>query len=412
MAFAYPDVIGEYIDSPERFEINGVQLAGYFEPTQIAPEQISHLYLFLQNTLNVPLAISLKADLPQTGGLFGGGRLMLKVAEPILQLQLGSAEVGLLTWPVTTTQNVKTGEVSFNIELKVAGETRGGQRIRPAQSQSKLDKSLIDSPVGLNLVSTLGATYTAKQAKKASIPLKIEGAPNPPERAPRLNHSYETIWVTEHAQTFNQAIQEINSRQVNFKNELTDEALFTQLYAESVSRFADVGLPLRIGEAITLAKILTYSCRYFLNHPDHYSGLMVPIWERALTDGVNTTHALEVIRSVGYQHLLKLALALSFGIIAQALGRQYWPLHERQAVINYVADNIETGQSLDPEFLYLPLLIAGTYISKQVKLSGEDVQHSLALMKKARETRRGLFLDEDMAQANQVCNQIFKKVLA
>ncbi len=410
MAVSYPDVIGEYVDNPERFETAGLQYVGYFDTPTIAPEQVSNLYLFVQNTVNTPITVTLKAESPQTGGLFGGGRPMLQVNEPALQLKLARAEAGLLIWPVTATDQTKAGQHSFTIEPKVVGESQS-QRLRPAQAQSKLEATLIDSPVGLNLVSTLGATFTAKPVKKATFSLKIEGAPAPPERAPKLNHTYQTIWTEENAQFFNQAIQEINSRRVKFTNELTTEALFTTLYAESVDRFADAGLPLRIGEAITLAKILTYCCQYFLNQPDYYLGLLAPMWERAFEAEANTTDALEIIRSVGYAHLLKLTIALSFGLVAQAVGRQLWPLNERQAVAGFITDNIETGQPIDPEFLYLPLLMAGTYISSKIKLPDEDVYHSLALMKKAREARADLFLDEDMAQADQIYKQILKKVL-
>lgn len=411
MAVSYPDVIGEYTDNPERFETGGLQYAGYFEPARIAPEQVANLFLLVQNTLNVPLTIIIKTESPQTGGLFGGGKPMLSVQEPQFQLKLAGAEAGLLTLPVTTTGHIKEGQHNFSLELKVTPEGRG-QVIRPNQGQSKLGRDLIDSPVGLNLVGTLGATFTTKSVKKATFSLAVEGKPNPPERAPRMKHSYETIWVESNAEFYNQAIQELNTRQVKLKNELIPEALYTTLYAESVTRFADTGLPLRIGEAITLAKILTYSCQYFLNNPDRYNGLLAPMWERALEEGMDTTHALEVIRTAGYAHLLKVTLALSFGLVAQAVGRQLWPLNERQAVTNFITANVESGQPIDPEFLYLPLLMAGTYISPKIKLEGEDVQHSLALLKKARQARQDLFLDEDMAQANQAFDQIMKKVLS
>jgi hypothetical protein len=406
MTISYPDVIGEYIDNPDRFETAGIQYTGYYEPAQIAPEQVSNLYLFVQNTVNVPLTVNVKAELPQTGGLFSGGRTMLKVMEPLFQFKLASAEAGLLTLPVTTTQHVKEGEHTLNLEFKVTGER--GQRIRPPQSQSKLERTFIDNPVGLNLVGTLGATFTAKPVKKAGFPLKVAGKPNPPERAPRLKYSYETIWVEENNQFYNQAVQEINLRQVKFKNELTTEALYATLFAENTTRFADAAMPLRVGEAILLSKIFTYSAQYFLTHPDRYNGLLVPMWEQALAQQADTTQPLEVIRTVGYQHLLKITLAVSFGLVAQAMGRQIWPLHERQAVINYIVENIEAGQQMDPEFLYLPLLMAGVYICHKLKLPDEDTTHSLALVKQARTARKDLFLDEDMAEANQVFNQILK----
>lgn len=410
MAVLLPDVIGEYIGEPVRYQTGGIQYAGYFEPVEIAPEQVAHLFLFLQNTFNAPVAVGLKLNIPQTGGLFRGGRPMLMVQEPLIQLKLASAEAGLLTLPVTTTEHIQEGEHLLTLEVKVATQGKPN-RIRPDKSQSLLGKGFIDSPVGLNLVSTMGATFTEKSVKKVSFPLKVSGKPNPPERAPRLKYSYQTIWVEEYLGSFNRAVQELNAREVKLKKELTVEALYAMLYAESTSRFANIRLPLRIGEAIILAKILTYSCQYFLSSAERRNGLLVPIWERALESELDTTDALEVIRTAGYYHVLKLAAAISFGIMAKAVGRQTWPLLERQAVVSHIAECVDTGQELDVDFLYLPLLIAGTQISNALKLEGENPRQTLELMRKAYEVRLDLFAEAEMVQANQIFNHTLKKAL-
>jgi len=410
MAVILPDVIGEYVDAPERFETGGVQYAGYFDPAEIAPEQITHFFLFLQNTFNAPVAINIKVNLPSTGGLFRSGRPLLKVQEPIIQLEMAQAEAGLLTLPVITTEHIQEGEHPLTIELKVASQGRP-DRVRPAKSRSKLGKGFIDSMVGLNLVSTMGANFSEKSVKKVSFPLNVAGKPAPPERAPRLKFNFQTIWVEQYLEVFNRAVQEINSREVKFKKELMVEALYAMLYAESTSRFADAGLPLRVGEAIVLAKILTYSCQYFLSSPDRRNGLLVPIWERAFESEVDTTDVLEVIRTAGYYHVIKLSAAISFGLIAKAVGRQNWPLVERQAVVNHIADSIEVSEELDIDFLYLPLLLAGTHISNKLKLNGENPRHTLELMKKAYESRLDLFAEADMAQTNKIFNQFLRNGL-
>jgi hypothetical protein len=411
MAVFFPDVIGEYILTPERFYTDGVQYVGYFEPVKIAPQQIANLYLFLQNTLDVPIEVSLEATMPRTGsGLFSSGKPVLKVDQPILQLQLTEAEAGLLTLPVTTTEGAQTGEYMLTLELKVTAKGRG-KRVRPAQGQSKLGKSPIDNTIGLNLASTLGVTFVEQPVKKATFPLEITGPSQPSERAPKLQHTYQAIWTKDEVDLFNQAIHELNLRQVKLNNELTQEALYATLYGESTARFADAGLPLRIGEAIILAKILTYSGQFFLSNPDRRNGLLVPIWERALDANADTTDALQVIRTVGYYHLLKLSITMSFGLVARVVGRHVWALEERQAVTTHIADSIETGQTLDVDFLYLPLLMAGTLISNKFKLEGEDPRHSLALMKKAYEARPDLFAEDDMAQASKIYNHILKKAM-
>lgn len=410
MAVSLPDVIGEYIDSEERFQTEGIQYAGYFEPAKIAPEQVTHLFLFLQNTLNAPVQVTVIIHVPETGGFLRSGGPILRVLTPQLKLQLAEAEAGLLTLPVTTDEYVEEGRHPLTIELKVAAAGKP-QRVRPVSAQSQLDRALIDSPIGLNLVGTLGATYTEQSVKKASFFLEIAGQPVPSERAPKLQHQYQTIWIQGQMDLFNRAIQEINSREVKFQQALKPEAIFAALYSESTFRFADIGLPLRIGEAIMLGKILAYSSHYFFSSPERRNGLLVPIWERALETETDTTDVLDVVRTVGYYHLLKVSVAISFGLIAKAIGQHRWPLLERQAVANHIADSVEMGEELDVDFLYLPLLMGGTSVSKKLKLGGEDPHHSLSLMKKAYDARIDLFAEADMAEANQIFDHILTKAL-
>lgn len=411
MAVSYPDIIGDYLKTSQRFETGGLQYAGYFEPATLVPEQVVQLYLFLQNTLNVPIVVNFQIELPKSGGFFRSKNPMLHVEKPLVTVELAQAEAGLFVLPVTTTEHTSQGDHILTIAPKVATKGRG-KRIRPQKSVSQLDGKLIDSPVGLSLVASLGATYTEKSVKKAQFPLTVAGKPEPMQRAPRLQASYEPIWKEENIQPFNQAIQELNSRQVKIKDELTVEKLFVNLYGESVARFADAGLPLRIGEAIILAKILTYTCHYFLSSSRRANGLLVPIWERAFAENVNTADVLDVIRSVGYFHIVRLAVAVSFGIIARSFGRHYWSLEERQALANHIAECLETGQDLDLEFLYLPLLMAGTQVANKVKLQGEDQKHTVTLMKTARDERKRLFIDQDMEKADKIYSRILQRASA
>ncbi len=410
MAVSYPDIIGEYIATPERYVTGGLQYAGYFEPAQIAPEQVTYLYLFLQNVFNVPITANFKIGVPQSGGLFRGSKQFLTVKDPQLELELPAGEAGLLTVPVTTTEHTDNGEYTLAVEARAKAQ-KGAKRVRPSESKSQLGKALIDSPVGLNLVGSLGATYTEKSVKKASFKLKVAGKPKPLKKMPSLKHNYEAIWTADEVKFFNKAVQELNLRQVKLKGELSMEALYANLYGETTVRFADAGLPLRIGEAIIMAKILTYSCQYFLGNSNRRNGLLVPIWEQALAAKVDTSDSLDVLRTTGYHHVLRLSVAVSFGLIAQAFGRHFWSLEERQGVASHIADSIETGDPLNLEFLYLPLLMAGTQICKTFKLKGEDVSHTLALIKQAQKARTELFNDSELAQAKKIYNKILNTAL-
>jgi hypothetical protein len=410
MATPFPDIMGEYINNPERFETDNIQYGGQFDPETIAPGEATALYLFLQNTVDAPVKINIQIQIPKTGGLFRGGKPILQIGDSNLQVEMGPAAAGLLTVPVATTEHTKAGQHAMTLELK-AKTTGKGERVRPTKSQSKLDQKLIDNPVGLNLVGALGATFVTKAAKKAMFTLNIEGAGQALPQPSQLQHVYQTMWEKEQLQLFNQAHHELSLRQTKLQEELSAESLYVALYSESVNRFADAGMPLRIGEAIIMAKILTYSCQFFLSSPARRNGLLVPIWERALDGGVDTANALQVIRGAGFNHILRLSIALSFGLVAQATGRQAWSLEERQAVIHHIADNIEIGETTDEDFLYLPLVMGGTLIANKLILHGEDLNHTLILLQKAFQSRPNLFTDEEMNQAKKIYNHILQKIL-
>jgi len=124
-----------------------------------------------------------------------------------------------------------------------------------------------------------------------------------------------------------------------------------------------------------------------------------------------TGDPLWVLPNVGFRHLLQLSIALSFGLVGQALGHQPWGPDERRAVISLIADTIEEAQPLPPEFLYIPLLMAAAYIAHQVPLEGEDVGHSLRLLQQAQAARADVFADPDLTEASQIFDQIIKAVL-
>ena len=410
MADTFPDIMGEYISEPERFETGGIQYGGHFDPAMIASGQVTHLYLFLQNTLDVAVTINVQVEIPKTSGLFRGGKPILQVGDVVMRLSLKAAEAGVLTLPVSTTEHAKEGAYPLTFELKVKPSEKGN-RVRPAKSTSKLDGKLIDDPIGLNLISTLGATYQEKSVKKAPFVLKITGDAKAAEQVSLSKHNYQTIWTEEQLPLFQQARHALSLRQDKLPNELTAESLYIALYSEGTSKFADAGLPLRIGEAISLAKILTYTCQFFLTSRARRSGLLVPIWERALDANFDTANALQVIRIVGFNHILKLAIAISFGMVGQVMGKQPWSSEERQAVLHHITDNIEVGENTDEDFLYLPLMMGGALVANRLTLDGEDVKHSLALQKKAFEARDDLFSAEEMAQAGKIYQRILNRAI-
>lgn len=408
MAVEYPDIIGEYLDAPERYESDGVQIVPYLEPSEVAIGQVTSLTLFLQSAVDVPVEITLKPELPQTSRF--RGKPMLAVGEPELQVSLEPAQVGILSVPVTTTSQSKEGQHQMHLNVSVTGE---GQptRVRPSETTGRFRSELIDDVKGLDLVRIVGVPYKVIPTRRISVPLTVRGQSETTDEAPDLATKFESLWSREEMERQGAAIQEISQRRAVIVDQLQTEPVFVGLLAESHKRFTDAGLPLRIGEAIALGKILTYTVRHFLANSDLQDALLVPVWELANEYDLPTGDPLWVLRNVGFRHLMRLTVALSFGLVHQALGRQPWTLEERQAVISLVADAVEMGEALPPEFLYVPLLMGAAYISRQIILDGEESTHSLRLLQKAKAARAKVFADPDLAEINLIFDRLLDTAL-
>ena len=409
MAIEYPDVIGEYITAPKRAELNGLQFAGTFEPDKIKAWETTSLVLFLQNVMDGPLEVEIKVNLPQSG--FFRGQPVLVTKETEIMLNMDRAEVGRLVIPMTTADKVVPGKHSVEVEFRVQHD-KNVQRVRKQKQTSLLKTPLLDDLVGLDLVGVLGTNYSTQNAKKTSFELTVSKEPAEGEEKSDLKYSYNKIWTVELAENQRQARADVNEARVTILDDLKIEPVFVTLYSESQERFADAGCPLRIGEALALGKLLTYTVHFFLGQGPLQDGLLVPIWERALVNKFPTADTLNVIRHVGYRHIVRLAAALSFGLVAETTGKHLWPQEDRQALPSFIADSLEDGSTLMPDFLYLPLMMGGVKIAGKVRLPDENQRQTLQLIQKARQARPEVFADDEMAMADKVYDQLLNQALS
>jgi hypothetical protein len=408
MAVEYPDIIGEYLAATERYEASGVQIVPHLEPAEFALGEVANLVLFLQSALDVPVELSLKADLPKTSRFRGSPLLALGSQE--LKVALEPGQVGSLFIPVTTTSQGKEGQ--HQLHLNVSGQAQGrATRIRPQRATSRFRSDLIDDLVGLDLVHVLGTPYRVTPTQKISVTLKVRGQAESAGEAADLATRFQPLWSLEDFERQGEALQEVSQRRAVIIDQLQTEPVFVALFVEGQRRFADAGAPLRIGEAIALGKVLTYTVRYFLADGNLQDGLLVPMWELANHFDLPTGDPLWVLRNVGFRHLMRLAVALSFGVVRQALGRHPWVAEERRAVISLIGEAVEAGQALPPEFIYIPLLMAAPAASQQIVLEGEDSRHSLRLLQKAKAARARIFDDPELMEANVLFDRLLSAAL-
>jgi len=412
MALNYPDIIGEYTFAPQRFEVNGLQYVGILDPPAIKSGEVTQLQVYLQSVIDVPLKATIKISLPQSG--FFRGQPILTTPETNIALELEPAEVGRLTIPLTTTEKAVEGRQAVELELEAQSEKRANRIRNPRSNPVKVP--LLDNLVGLNLIRVLGADYQIQNRKKASFSVTLAkrgGGSGEVQNSPfgdvPVQRRYQQLWTRDMAELLHKAQAEVNTGRIRIIDELKVEPVFTVLYAESTERFADAGLPLRVGEAIALGKLLTYTTHFFLGQAGLQDGLLCPIWERARANKHTTNNAVELLRYVGYKHVVRLAAALSFGLIAETAGHHLWPERERQEVISYIATALDEGNSLMADFLYVPLMLGALKVVARVRLPDEDVYQTLQLIQQARQARPDILLDDDMVEANKLFKQLLSQ---
>jgi hypothetical protein len=403
MAIDYPDIISEYMDASKRYETDGVQIFPYLEPAEIPVGGMCNLALFLQSAVDVPVELTLKPELPQTSRF--RGTPMLAIDQPELSVTLEPAQVGILFVPVRTTPRAKEGRHQMHLNVSATAQEQP-TRIRSPETAGRFRSQLIDDVVGLDLARIVGVPYETTPTNKISLQLRVRGKVESIEQGQNLATRFQALWSREDGDRQIDALQEVSQRRANIIDQLQIEPLYVALFVEGQRRFAGAGLPLRIGEAVALGKILTYTVQHFLDSGDLQDGLLVPMWELAHEYDLPTGDPLWVVRNVGFHHLLRLSVALSFGLVRQALGRHPWIVEERRAVISLVADSVESRQTLPPEFLYIPLLMAGAFISQQVMMYGEEGEDSRRLLEKAKAARADVFDDPDLAEANLIFDRL------
>jgi hypothetical protein len=408
MAIEYPDIVCEYIEARERYESDGVQIVPSLEPAQIPVGGYSVLIVLFQSALDVATEVVIKPELPTVGRL--KAEPLVEIVEPELHVRLAPAQVGTLYVPVKATAKAREGqyEMWLNVAVKTASRAN---RVRSPRRTGGFQSELLDDVVGLDVGRVLGVPYTVTPTRRISVPFAVVGHAEGAQKPPSTSSKFESLWTIEDAQLQTNACNDLNARRAGILEGLAPEPVYTALFMEGQDRCSKSGSPLRVGEAIAFGKILTFCALHFLGSSSQQDGLLVPMWELALKYDLPTEDPLWVLRHVGFGHLARLSVAVSFGLVARALNSQPWDVEERRALIQEIPDRLDRGDSLPTELIYVPMLAASTTIASRITVPGEDVRQSLNLLRAAKTARADVFSDPDLTQSSTVFDQLLDAAL-
>jgi hypothetical protein len=379
MSSEYPDILGDLLEAQQRFEVNGVHYLLSLEPGAVAPGETAALRVWLQSCWDVPMQVSV-------GLRFPGQRVpVFSVAQVRTDVPLEAAEVGELTIPIAAGTQSEPGAYRIEATLAATGDSRG-LYVRSQKSDGQLGQSLLTFKAGMDLAASLGLGFVSRSQGEQVLSLQVAGRPAP-DPAPDLTPTYLSHWTVADLALPGKARRYVNDQRIDILPRLKREALYVALLEESQVRFRNAGLSLHVGEAIFLAKILTYTVQYFLRSPDWQDAILVPAYTLAYRFDLPVNDPILLVARADYARLARLATSLSFGLLRQSLGRDPWSMEEQVAVGSLVADRAERGGPLPAEFLYLPLILGGLLIAGRVLMPGEQLAQSLRVLVQARQKR-------------------------
>jgi hypothetical protein len=379
MSLEYPDVLGDLVDARHRFETKGLHYQMALQPTTIAPGETTVLRTWLQSCWDVPAEASITVRLP------GRPAPPLTIIQETTRVPLETAEVGEVRIPIASDTAIQPGEYRLPISLDVRLETRG-LHVRTHEHEGYLADALLSFTTGLSLASTMVLGYEARSQPKQELMLHVQGEPQP-GHAPDLTPTYLPHWTLQDMPIQGRALRYVNDQRLHLLPKLTRPALYMAFLEESQDRLRDAGLSLHIGEALFLARILTYAVEYFLRRSDWQDAILVPAYTLAFRHDLLTDDPVMLVCRADYARLIRLAISLSFGLLHHYLGREPWTREEQLAVAGLVAERAECGGQLPAEFVYLPLLLGGLLVADEAPMPGEDTAESLELLREAYEKR-------------------------
>ncbi len=381
----YPDVLGDYVGGGRRWEAWGVQFVWRVTPQPVLPGGVVWLLIPMQSEWNVPITLTVHLELPR-----GRGK---KSQEPLFQAQkdtevpLERLEVGELRLPIYVHPETPPGRHSLEVVLRATSVQRG-ERVRPSKKVGQVDAEAFPFVEGLGLAGTIGVDYYTEARQKFRENLEVLDESLAEERPPTdLTPIFATYWTGEDWEAQVAAQQEVNSRRPYLVAELAPQVIFPLLLDEVRRRFEATHLPLRIGEALVIAKVLTLTVQHFLSRPERQDGLLVPLVQAARAQGVSTLDPRRLLCQVGFPRLVRLGAALSSGLLRRALGEDPWTLEEQQAVAELLGKRMAEPGPLGVEFAYIPLVLGGVLVNHMVVMPGEDPQQTLALARRATASR-------------------------
>ncbi|MAS35293.1 MAG: hypothetical protein CL610_14870 [Anaerolineaceae bacterium] len=402
----YPDVLGA-ITGGTRISIDQLQVALGIFPQRTYINQPVELVLILQNMVDQPMQVKVGIQTPTEDKK--GRPVVMDLPKKTITLGLRAGEVGVLRIPVVPRPPTQAGN-HFPVRVAVRYRTpKPGRRVRPF-SGGPPPSILSISSFKLQVLRDVPFSAETWHHSTDVLTTYFDIAPRVmPDIGGDLKPRYESLWTHEElAGTRQKALARVeDARRVS--TGLTRTNIYLPLRETIEERFAARGLPLHPGEAMAIAKMVTYTLDEGLELEQGFS-VEDSQWFKTLCQVLAYDENLEDLNKgqLATQYLFEAALfdaiMLGFGVIEPRVNEDLGDTTERVQYANRVLSWMAGQGEPDLSYAYLPLIMGAILVNELANVKPENPWTMLELLREALRGRARLFTGEKVTIFNMTAD--------
>ncbi len=395
----YPDVLGA-ITGGARISMGDLQFALGLFPQRAYLNQPLEVILILQSMVDQNMQVKVAVNLPPEDRR--GNPIVVDIPRKMLTLGLRPGEVGALRLPIIPRPPTAPGS-QFPVRVAVRYRTaRPGRPVRPPAGGPP-PTMLSVSPFKLQVLREVAFSAQAWNQSNEIVTAYFDVAPRVmPDRGTALKPTYETLWtheaMTDELQSVEARVEDAQRVAVG----LTRTAVYPALLEAVDERFASRGLPLHPGEAMAIAKMMTYTLDEGLAQEPGFSE-QESRWFRTLCQVLAHDETVEdwdrgalAVRYL-FEAVLYDAVLLGFAVIQPRLKDDLGSQAERIEYANRLLAWYAGQAPPDWSYVYLPLAMGGVVINELATLKTDNPWLMIYALREAQKGRARLFTGESVA---------------
>jgi len=403
-----PDILGTLTRAKKRFERDGVQFIGSISPGTIAAGERAYLILYLQNTLDVPVGITVMVKVPSRAFI---SRSHLDAPRETV-IQMGPAEVGILKIPIQTSP--ETPSFDYDIEMEIKARALGkGRRIRPKKGvgYSGIGKSILKSVIGLGLAATIGIGFVSVPTKRLKVGLTVTEEKRYVEHE-ELKYSYTPIWTVKDWEIWKKARVMLSDKREQIITQLKSSTILETLKQMLISLFSECRMDLFDSEAVFMTITIYHWSTLIFEEEKVQQAILLPVFEKALREGRipnDLTSPFVKYMKNNFLLLMKWALLMSYARLFSK--NKLMPEDEWRKITNRVIDLLSKRKQIPVDDIYYPLIAPLGILLAERKMKKNELRRSLNSLIEAKDKRANQFTIKDVRETvDFTINHVMKKM--